>query len=496
MSNRHPPEEIVPALTHHNREARRYAAMMLGVREDDQLVPFLADLLQSGSVPARRAAAHALGTPTGPVLAQGRAVWSTPTIDRLAVESLTAALEDLDVLVRVNSAQGLGELTRFANGPARHRDEPTLDLLRSDAVALPLIHALQDPVAVVRTQAATSLSALAVPAVLPALIPLLHDLDREVRIAAAIAAGKLGAPQSLPVLLEILRDGPREARRQAAVSLRFLGDAAAVPALMDVLADPSRSVREEAAVALGHLGDPRAVPALMNALTDANIMAEERKSLREDLVTALGRLGDCQAVPALTRELDDYDKNVRCAAISALAQLGGPRAEDALISIVRQNMYDHRGDSDVRQAIWELESMGSVRAMPVLRLVIEEGHEQWTPLVAHALRQLGDTITAADMVEWLNSPDSDDRLRAVLALPELAGQDALPPLLDALVDPQSKVRAEATRQLGRLGDRSVIPFLTDALEDEDEEVRRAVRASLDLLAGNPGHVLLPRGQEP
>ena len=74
MLKQYPPEEIVPALTHHNREARRYAAMMLGIREDDKLVPFLADLLQSESLAARRAAAHALGTPTGSLLAPNRAM--------------------------------------------------------------------------------------------------------------------------------------------------------------------------------------------------------------------------------------------------------------------------------------------------------------------------------------------------------------------------------------------------------------------------------------
>lgn len=494
MSNRYPPEEIVPALTHHNREARRYAAMMLGVRQDEQLVPFLADLLHSGPVPARRAAARALGVPTRPFLAADRAVWPAPTIDRLAVRSLTASLEDVDAAVRTNAARSLGELCFFADRAARYRDETNSDLVRSDTVALPLINALQDPVAAVRTQAATSLNVLAIPGALPALIALLQDPDREVRVAAAFAAGRLGAPQSLAALLEILRDGPREARRQAAVSLRFLGDAAAVPALMDALADPSRSVREEAAVALGHLGDPQAVPALVNALTDANIMAEERRALREYLLTALGNLGDRRAVPSLIRALDDYDRNVRRAAILALGRLGGPQAEDALIGIVRQNMYDPRGDSDVRQVIWELENMGSVRAMPVLRLVIEEGHQRWAPLAAGALRQLGDTITAGDMVEWLSSRSSEDRLRAVLSLPALVGQDALPQLRHALADDDATVRAAGARQLGRLGDRSVIPFLTDALQDEDEGVRKAARGSLDLLAQHPGHGPLPQGQ--
>lgn len=479
--SRYPPEEIIPALAHRNRQVKRYAAMMLGVGQSDQLVPFLADLLQSASVLARRAAAEALGTPTRSLLAPDQAGWSSPAIDPLAVQSLAFSLGDADALVRANSARSLGALCRLADQGARRRDETNSDLLRSDDVALPLINALQDPVAMVRIQAATSLSVLVVPGALPVLIPLLQDPDREVRAAAAFTAAKLGARQSLPILLEVLRDGPRDARRQAAISLRLVGDAEAVPALMDALADRSRSVQAEAAATLGHLGDPRAVPALMNALTAANIMAEERRALREDLFTALGTLGDRQAVPAIIRGLRDYDKNVRAAAISALTRLGGPEAEDALIDLVDRNMYRDRPGNDVRQIISELGSMGSVRAMPILRLVIEEGRQQLAPLAAHALGQLGDTITAGDMAERLSSPDSDDRVRAVLALPALVGRNAIPQLQHALADQHAAVRAKAAGQLGYLGDQGVVPFLTAALNDRDEEVRREARNSLDLL---------------
>ena len=482
MLNRCPPEEIVPALAHRNRQVKLYAAMILGVRQDDQLVPFLADLLKSESVPARRVAAEALGTPTGSLLGPNRAAWSAPTIDRLAVQSLTTSLRDADAVVRANAARSLGALCRFAHRTGRHRDEPNFDLLRSDDVALPLINALRDPVAMVRIQVATSLSGLAIPAALPVLIPLLQDPNREVRDAAAFAAAKLGARQSLPILLEILRDGPRDARRQAAASLRLVGDAEAVPALMDALSDRSRSVQEEAAATLGHLGDPRAVSSLMNALTVTNIMAEERRSLREALFTALGALGDRQAVPAIIRGLDDYDKNVRAAAISALARLGGYEAEDALIGLVDRDMYDDRAGSAVRQVAHALAGMGVARAMPVLRLVIEEGRQQFVPIAARVLGQLGDTITAGDMVEWLSSPDSEHRVRAVLALPALLGRDAVPQLLHALADHHARVRATAAGQLGRLGDQSVVPFLTEALKDQDEEVRRAARDSLDLFA--------------
>ena len=92
MSNRYAPEEIVPALSHRNGRVRRYAAMMLGIGGDDQLVAFLVDLLQADSPSARRSAARALGTSLRPFSDPGRAAGSGPdAVDQLAVESLTAA---------------------------------------------------------------------------------------------------------------------------------------------------------------------------------------------------------------------------------------------------------------------------------------------------------------------------------------------------------------------------------------------------------------------
>ena len=360
-------------------------------------------------------------------------------------------------------------------------------LLRSDAPILPLIHALGDPVSEVRTQAAAALREFSAPVVLPALLPMLQDPDEEVRGAAALAAGDLGAPESLLVLLEILRHGSRHHRQQAAVCLRNLKDAAVVPALMEALGDPSPSVQREAAVSLGTLGDPQAAPVLIDALGATNIMDEERRGLRENLVKALGDLEDPRAAPALVRALDDYDKHVRAAAVLSLVKLGGPQAEDALIGLVDKNIFHIRPDATARVAIRNLGRMGAVRAMPVLRLVIEDGQLELAPEAARALRQLGDTITAGDMMVWLNSSYSEQRLRAVLTLPVLVDRDALPHLLNALTDRDPKVRAASARQLGRLGDESVIPALTNALRDkaEAEDVRAAIRGALDSLAKHP-----------
>ena len=246
-------------------------------------------------------------------------------------------------------------------------------------------------------------------------------------------------------------------------------------------------MRERAAVALGSLGDRGAVPALIDAPGAPNIMAEERRGLREDLVNALGLLGDRRAVPALIQALEDYEKHVRSAALSSLSRLGGPQAEETLIDLVDRNIFHARPDIFARAAIRKLGGMGVVRAMPMLRLAVEQGQRELAPAAARALRQLGDTITAGDMLAWLSSPCSRWRLRAVLALPALVDRDALPHLLSALGDDDAAVRAAAARELGHLDDGSAIPVLTDALqsEGEAEEVREAIRGALAFLARGP-----------
>ena len=84
-----------------------------------------------------------------------------------------------------------------------------------------------------------------------------------------------------------------------------------------------------------------------------------------------------------------------------------------------RNIFRARPDISAGAAIRKLGSMGVVRAMPMLRLAVEQGQLELAPASARILRQLGDTITAGDMLAWLSSPRSRRPLRAVLALPAL-----------------------------------------------------------------------------
>ena len=81
-----------------------------------------------------------------------------------------------------------------------------------------LTAAYRNPDVLVRVHAADALRAFSAPASLQALLPMFHDPEEEVRFAAALAANDSGAAQSLPVLLESLRRSPpyRDGRRPPA----------------------------------------------------------------------------------------------------------------------------------------------------------------------------------------------------------------------------------------------------------------------------------------
>ena len=97
-----------------------------------------------------------------------------------------------------------------------------------------------------------------------------------------------------------MRSSDPRVRAAAAERLRQLGDRSALPLLLDALADPAAQVRVNATLALTEMRDPGAVEPLVALLKD-----------------------------------DD----VRWHAAQALAEIGGPRAEAALLDALRRRDY-------------------------------------------------------------------------------------------------------------------------------------------------------------
>lgn len=161
----------------------------------------------------------------------------------------------------------------------------------------------------------------------PPLIAALADDDAAVRTEAAYVFSHLTAQakQAVPNLIEALtNDAEPKVRRYAARTLGFLGTAGkdAVPALLVALKEPDPIVRAEAAEALGRIyyfvEVDRVMPALIDALEDS----DER--VRQEAAEAFGRIGGPRAsaaLPALRKALQDSDRDVRSEAKEAIERI-------------------------------------------------------------------------------------------------------------------------------------------------------------------------------
>ena len=229
------------------------------------------------------------------------------------IVTLPAALRDLQrgsVKARILAADVLGDVT------GNERDA-ALEGLRA---------ALEDDVAEVRAEAATSLGIQRDPGAVEGLLRRLDDGHPVVRQAAAIALGTIGDGRAFSPLAEVLREGTADLRFQAATSLAEIDPLAAFAPLVAALSDPDVQVVGAAALALGATADPRAPGHL------ARLLEHEVAAVRFDAAYALAQLHDRRGREVLEAGLADNTRDWD--AVCALEELGDPAAAPALIALL------------------------------------------------------------------------------------------------------------------------------------------------------------------
>src|SRR6185503_6457941 len=100
--------------------------------------------------------------------------------------------------------------------------------------------------------------------------------------------------------------------------------------LIEAMKDPDWWVSERAADALAEIGDAKALPAILE------MVARNNRSLPVAL-TALGKLGSLKNLDLALTYLQRPEKEVRVAAIGAVAQLAGEQQADAVRPHIQQS---------------------------------------------------------------------------------------------------------------------------------------------------------------
>lgn len=238
-------------------------------------------------------------------------------------------------------------------------------------------------------------------------------------------------------------------------------------------------IRCAAARALARAGDPAAGDALIERLLD------DDPDVRTDAMTALATLARPEDAEAIRQSLiGDPIKEVKQAAIEALANLGDPLSKDLLLALARDRMdgeiaWEDDGVSwddwlDIQtEAIEALGRLGDASILPaLLALRDDEFGQDCDQAIFTALADLGADGIAA-LLGLLRNADPKTRQRALAALASAKPQ-LLAPMVDLFVrDSDGAIRQLALRFLNP--ENPAIETL--ALRDPDVAVRRAAVAA-------------------
>jgi len=173
------------------------------------------------------------------------------------------------------------------------------------------------------------------------LLEAVADEDWWVRSRASDALARIGGPRVVDAVLDLIRDKDENIRRAAIEILNTCRDKRAVDKLIEATRDKDWWVSERAADALAEIGDAKALPALLEMLV------KNDRSLPVAL-NAVGKLGNYKILDKILPFLQRTEKEVRIAAISAVAQLAGEQQAEAVRPYIQQAAQG--GDETVLKA--------------------------------------------------------------------------------------------------------------------------------------------------
>ncbi len=161
------------------------------------------------------------------------------------------------------------------------------------------------------------------------LLEAVADEDWWVRSRASDALARIGGQRVVDAVLELIKDKDENIRRAAIEILVTCRDKRSVDKLIEATKDGDWWVSERAADALAEIGDAKALPALFE------MIARNNRSLPVALA-AVGKLGTFKVLDKVLPFLQRPEKEVRIAAIGAVAQLAGEQQGEAVRPYIQQ----------------------------------------------------------------------------------------------------------------------------------------------------------------
>jgi HEAT repeat protein len=213
---------------------------------------------------------------------------------------------------------------------------------------------------------------------------------------------------NLPALIDQLDSQYPADRWAAATTLSRTGCQQAVPFLIQTMADDRGTVRTcVMAQSLGMLSDTRAVPALIKALDHPS-----NEDLRVCASEALGRIGDTRAIEPL---IEAFRSNrVSFSVLKALGQIGTPRAESFLKSIV-QNSPSSSNVAIARDALKDIDVGKKRNDSPYLQVLLSMARGQRRRWIVELLARNGQIEAIEILAKLLADNNESTEIRGTAA---------------------------------------------------------------------------------
>ena len=410
--------------------------------------------------------------------------------DRSAVRALIqemqnrgfAAYQPTEEWSKLDTVEAIEELTKIlgtANQPWIREDICSiLGAIGSDKAVDPLIRALNNPEAQVRSAACHALGAIGSDKAVDPLIRALDDPEVGVRIEACYALGAIGGDRAADALLQAL-DSERNSsvRTKIYEALGEMGCAKSIDKLVERgLREPEVWVYSKACKALGKLlllseHDQRRQELAVTALIEASQNGHPR--FRLEAAKVLVEIGSPHAAEALENILREVQRTIR-EEVFAVLERGDWPVWSFSILCDRLEFVAFEDRTIHREACALLAKIGSQLSVQTL---IDSLRSDFDLFLEVACRVLGvDTIQGSRLIQQaIQEEDKRIRRRARRELKKINRDSERILTYAASPDSWYKSLVDATRgSLSIITKPEAVPTLVDALESNDAYIELVV----------------------
>ncbi|MCC6264493.1 MAG: HEAT repeat domain-containing protein [Bryobacterales bacterium] len=420
------------------------------------------------------------------------------------------------ILLAAVCAIPMGFAQELNSDQVKERRKAVTELAKQGASALPqLAPVLQDVDRSVRQEAVKAIAEIGTQASIPLLIQATQDNDAEVQVLAVDGLVNIylpgyfqtgvsavwnnftrsiksrftevsdrvvdpyvhARPEVIEAIAKLIKSGmSMESRANAARGVGILRGKLAIPELLAGLKTRDDKVIYESLNALQKIGDPEVASQIAYLLSDPD------KKIQLAAIETTGMLRNENALPSLENLLArSRDKDVRRAALEAIAMLARPRSRETFLT------YLNDKDENMRAGAAEgLGRLGSRDDVAMLREKFNEETKRSPRLsLAFALVATGDNSTETfSPLTYLVNETNKSAYRSVAQafLTELArNQDVRGALYRFLEGGTRDERIALCNVMARSGGADSVPYLERLSQDRDVEVGKEALRALQVL---------------